>query len=137
MKRTWMTMVFAAAAISATASAQELNANIPFDFAVGGKQLAAGSYSISTLRGTGPSGIIVQNRDTKQAAILIALTTTTTQSYGQATLVFRCQPGSCTIAEVHTPNGTARSFLTPALRSAEKERTMAIRLSSGNTGNGF
>ena len=48
---------------------RSLEANIPFDFMVGGKKLPAGKYTVE--RGVAQSAMVVRNWETKQAAISI------------------------------------------------------------------
>ncbi len=130
MKRTWMTLIFAAAAASATASAQELIANIPFDFTAAGKHMAAGQYRVSALQG-GPSGVALRGATNQTRALLVAATTNGDQA-GAPRIVFHCQSGTCAIAQVISPTKST-TYVTPRTRSGEKERVVAVRLKSTTT----
>lgn len=129
MTRTWMTTIFAAATITASASAQGLKANVPFDFTVAGKHMAAGTYSVVENRGTGQTVTYsLRNTGTPQAVLAVASRTVSNDPTPAAKLVFRCVKAGCTLAEIHTPGGTPRGLQTPSAPKGEQERTVAIRM---------
>jgi hypothetical protein len=59
-----------AIASSAQSLGQQIRADVPFDFVVGDKTLAAGEYSVSQISSAG--GIAVRSRDGEQGAIRLS-----------------------------------------------------------------
>lgn len=139
MKRTWMTLVFAAAATCSAALAGELNANIPFDFTAGGKAMASGAYVVTRLDSAGGSYVIkMTNRQTGNSAMLVSTFALNSVADDNAKLIFRCASGPCALAQVHSPGESqGRAFAMPRTLAGDRERTVAVRLTSATPGRGF
>lgn len=141
MKQTWMTMIFAASLTSGAAMAQGLKGTVPFDFTAGGKQMPAGTYSVSRVEGIGNSYTLsIRNLETKGGALLVSTIALDNNSprTGNGTLVFKCNSSGCALAQVHTPGESrGRAFPTPATNRGDAERTVAIRLGAFGSTAGF
>lgn len=61
-----------AVASSAQSRGQRLRADIPFDFVVGDKTLAAGEYSVSQIMTNSDGGILVRNLKGSQSAVRLS-----------------------------------------------------------------
>lgn len=73
------------AAIGFAGLGTKMTADIPFDFAVNGKTLAAGKYDVTN--GAAPNSVIIRNQDTGSAAVVIVRKQDAKQM-GQAQLTF-------------------------------------------------
>ncbi len=134
--------LFVLAAVLATAaSAQELQANIPFDFSVSNKRMPAGEYRVSRAMMSG-SNFVLQFRSlaSRQSAMAVASSEIDgNQAAGRvAKLVFSCRSGECFLSQVHSPGATtARRFHTAPLKAGEQERVVAVAASRSAGGSGY
>lgn len=69
-------------------TAASVVADIPFDFAVGGKSLSAGEYSVKALNDSGVA-LVFRNRDSNQAVIRLTNSIHSAKVPKQTKLVFR------------------------------------------------
>ncbi|MBL8187297.1 MAG: hypothetical protein JNK38_04785 [Acidobacteria bacterium] len=81
-----LSLFIAMAAIGFAGLGTKLTADIPFDFAVNGKTLAAGKYDVTN--GAAPGSLIIRNQDTKAAATVLVRKEDAKQ-IGKALLTFR------------------------------------------------
>ncbi|MBI4906817.1 MAG: hypothetical protein HY820_24525 [Acidobacteria bacterium] len=135
MKRTWMTTVFAAATMTVAAHAQDLRANVPFDFNAVGKRMPAGTYVLTPDKGTMPmNGYVVRNLADKTSVFAVSNRTISNQPGTEAKLIFRCASGTCALAEIHEPGKVSRAF---PISTSRNERVVAVRLTTATNANGF
>ncbi|MBI4906818.1 MAG: hypothetical protein HY820_24530 [Acidobacteria bacterium] len=138
MTRTTMMTVFAAAAMTVAAHAQEMKANVPFDFSVAGTRMASGAYTVKQHSDTSPTkSYVLRNASTKKAIIAITSASLNHAESGNAKLVFRCWSSGCALAEVHQPGVWPRQFPTRAPKSGEGERAVAVHLTASTGSAGF
>jgi hypothetical protein len=103
-------MIAAAALISAAgmASAQSMEANVPFAFRVGNKVMAAGTYRVEVAHGTAGQTVLVRSAQ-KQNAFVIAYpdgdVKASWQNDGLARLTFTCGVSRCALTNVWTATG--------------------------------
>jgi hypothetical protein len=117
-------MIAAAALVTASAaSAQVMQADIPFAFQAGGKVMAAGTYRVD-LHGLGGTVII---SDTQRQGVVTALPVTRADAKDtNAKIVFTCSRGLCTLLQVWPgANGTGLTFPAPK-RNRDEEASLAV-----------
>ena len=135
MKRQWTMIIFAAAVTAVSALAQDVRASIPFDFTAGCKHLTSGTYHLARVKGSGVSYILqVYKAETKESVLMSSnlATDNTASSWADGKAVFHCTSSGCALAEVVIPGESyGRAFATPRPKKAEKERTVAVRLTNG------
>ena len=112
-------------AAAGAASAQKLTAQIPFEFRVGNRVMAPGTYQV----GLAPSMssiplFLVQSRDSGRQAILLAQARVDPRkawtAEGNPKLEFACANGSCALAQLWGGAGTdAYKFRLPKLGKDE------------------
>ena len=132
MKSTTKWLVTAAALAIATgvASAQALQAEIPFAFRAGDKMMAAGTYNVKSLEGQ--RYLILSNFEARQSVILLPNSLETpakaTAKRGEPVMVFEC--GSrCELIKVWTGSGYPEVALRRhAPSGGETASLMEIRL---------
>lgn len=119
MKRLMTRSMFAAAALAVAAvgaSAQTLNAEIPFTFRAGSTVMAPGSYELS--RSTnGGHYFILSNRESKKAIILMSPSQRDPAkawvSAAKPLLSFECVEAQCALRELWTGQGASYRFTGP------------------------
>lgn len=115
-----------AALVSAHAqSSTRIVADIPFDFAVGGKSLKAGEYSVRAFTTSGDALVII-NRDSNDAAMRLTRSIQARIVPQKATLVFHRYGQRYFLSEVWTPGEQSGRQL---LKSAA-ERTLETQLAA-------
>lgn len=125
---TMLVSIIALAFMTAVASNAQsrghiLRANIPFDFVVGDKTLAAGEYAVGQMTSTSNEGIAVRSTDGRQGAIRLTNTLQANAPKNRAMLVFNRYGSSYYLSQVWT-SGSAegREMLkSKAERAAERE----------------
>lgn len=100
-------IAFSATALMLCGSAMAadlMTAQVPFDFQFGGVNLPAGQYRIDTSHGRLSGVILVQNRETRQAAVSIAIPNAISRvgDYDRPRLMFRCGESGCVLNQVRT-----------------------------------
>ena len=88
-------------------------ADIPFDFAVGQTILPAGEYVVQ--RGSSPAVLFVQNKETYEAAIVLANAVEDRSSLGQAKLVFDRHGNEYSLSQVWSGTLTGREIPKPRM----------------------
>jgi len=117
-------------AVAGTASAQTMEAKIPFAFRASGKVLAPGNYRVSVQ--TVPSAsrlVIITSEDGKQETLAIAVANGAAQTFAdRAALRFECGVSRCALTDVSTgAGGAAYRVLTPKL-GKDETRTAEIAM---------
>lgn len=111
-----------AVAANAQSGRQMLKANVPFDFVVGDKMLAAGEYSVAKANDDA-TGIRVSGIDNHQNAIRLSSTVQANAPKNRAMLIFHRYGEQYFLAQVWTPGSAeGRQMLkSKAERAAERE----------------
>lgn len=115
-----------AALVSAHAQATvSVVANIPFEFAVGGKTLAAGEYSVRDFTDTG-NALLIRSRDSKNAAVRLTNSIQKRDAPQQSKLIFHRYGQRYFLSEVWTQGErTGRQ-----LQKSSEERAMEGQLAA-------
>jgi hypothetical protein len=115
-------MIAAAALVAAgAASAQTMQANIPFAFRANGRLMAAGKYYVD-LPGSGHALTI----RSKRGGVLAMPMSSTAGAESNAKLVFECRRAACSLAEVWPGNShDGLVFATPK-RSRDEEASRTV-----------
>ena len=108
MKTMTNLIAFAATALllGGSAMAEDLMfAKVPFDFQFGGVNLPAGQYRVDSSHGRLSGLILVQNQQTRQAAVSIGIPNEISRvaQYEKPHLLFRCGESGCVLNQVQTP----------------------------------
>ena len=117
-------LAFMTAVVSnAQSTSQKLRANIPFDFVVGDKTLAAGQYTVGAITSTSNDGIMVRSTRGGHSAIRLSHTVQANAPKSRAMLMFRRYGNSYYLAQVWTPGSAeGREILkSKTERAAESE----------------
>ena len=120
MTRITTTLMAAAAFVVAAgiASAQAMEANIPFAFHADGKALDAGTYRVRVYRTeSGNSTMIISNRSAKQLLTFLYPSGNAQPAWlkaGNAVLSFQCEEGRCTLARVWMGSESETVYRVPA-----------------------
>jgi hypothetical protein len=140
MKRLTMNLMIAAAALAAvagSASAQTLNAEIPFAFRAGNKLMAPGSYRVTVKRGSGSTMFHFQAADTGRGIMLAEHTAGDPPKAWRNTgarLAFECDASRCALREVWTGTGDrVYHFEGPRLGRDDDKRVVEVRLGAVKT----
>ncbi|HKC63202.1 MAG TPA: hypothetical protein VKB86_06165, partial [Pyrinomonadaceae bacterium] len=121
-----------AVATNAQSGRTSLRANVPFDFIVGDKTLAAGEYSVAQIS-QDATGIKVSGRNNHQNAMRLSIPVQASAAKDRAMLIFHRYGDQYFLAQVWTPGSSeGREMLkSKAERSAERELS---RLASNKGG---
>ena len=120
-----ITLALATAVVSANAqSSNRVAATIPFDFAVGGKTMAAGDYILGSVTGDS-EGLIVRSKDTGKSVVRLTNSIQPNARENRARLVFHRYGQRYFLAEVW---GAADSN---GRKLTESREERAIRRESG------
>ena len=139
MKNLTTKMTIAAAAFVAAAgiaSAQTMEANIPFAFRASGKVLPAGTYKVQLLRE--PSGnpqFVIRGQESNDAVLSIGYpegdAKKAWQTAGNAVLSFQCGISRCALSEVWMGGANAvYKVPTPSLGRDEPRHTAEVTMHS-------
>ena len=123
-----MIMVAAIAAVAgvATASAQNMKANIPFKFRANTAYLPAGEYTISSVGAANGKVYSVRNNDTHQSVLVTVRHPITVTSGQDPRLTFACYSENCTLSQIWTPD--AGFQVTAPHNKAGAEKTASLRI---------
>ncbi|HEX8922245.1 MAG TPA: hypothetical protein VF766_12270 [Pyrinomonadaceae bacterium] len=101
----------------------QLKANIPFDFVVGNKTLAAGQYTIVQLTTTSDAGLSIRSRDGNHKAIRLTKAVQASDKRRKTTLTFRRYGETYYLAQVWMAGSSeGREIIkSTAERSADRE----------------
>jgi hypothetical protein len=134
MKNVTMRLTIVAAAfvaVAGVASAQTMEAKIPFAFRASGKVYEAGTYRVNMRNSSGVPVLTIRNRDSAESGLAVGTATDpskTSVSTGNAVLSFQCGVSRCALSKVWMgAAGTpAYSISTPKLGKDEPRRTAEI-----------
>ena len=133
-------MMIAAATLvvaAGSASAQTLNAEIPFPFRANGVVMAAGTYQVRAVNGrSGHPVFLVGNKDGGRSILFLAGAPHDAQkawaATGQPVLSFQCGTGPCALAEVWAGRGMpSYNVPRPRLGRDEPTRTAVVVMQYG------
>jgi hypothetical protein len=136
MKNVTMRLTIAAAAfvaVAGVASAQTMEAKIPFSFRANGKVFTAGTYRVSMRQVSTTPLILIRSQDSGQGALAVAMSTDTPKqawtASGNAVLSFECGVSRCALSELWMGSSTlAYRLSVPKLGKDEPRRTAEIVL---------
>jgi hypothetical protein len=112
-----------AVASNAQSGGRKLNADIPFDFVVGDKTLAAGEYSIRQITTNSDSGLAIRSRDGNHKAMRLTNAVSSGTRAKRASLTFRRYGNTYYLAQVWLPGSAEgrETLKSKAERSIERE----------------
>ena len=115
------------------ASAQTLNASIPFEFRAGSQVMAPGTYQVDRLSVHSGAPIFrLLNADAHRSIAVFPQVPVDLEKgwvEGQGKLVFACTSGSCALAELYAGSGSqAYKFRSPKLGKDEEASLRVIPL---------
>ena len=121
-----VSLALATAAASNAQSSNQIVANIPFEFTVGGQSLPAGQYAVRAANSQG-NALIVQSDDAKSSAMRLTNPIRPNKTNEQARLVFHRYGERYFLAEVWSgSDGAGRQLLkSREERAIERESTLA------------
>jgi hypothetical protein len=126
-------LAFMTAVISnAQSRSQKLRANIPFDFVVGDKTLAAGEYTVGTITGSSSDGIAVQSTDGRHNAIRLTNTVQANAPKERAQLTFERYGESYFLAQIWAPGLLEGREMVKSKAERAAAREMAKNQSNSN-----
>jgi hypothetical protein len=117
-------------AVAGVASAQSMDAKIPFAFRANGKVFAPGTYRVTVKTG-GTALLTIRDRVSGESALAVGTATDPNKTWlstGDAVLSFQCGVSRCALSKVWTGNAStpAYSISTPKLGKDEPRRTAEI-----------
>ena len=132
MKNAMMRLTIAAAAfVAATgvASAQTMEAKIPFAFRASGKVLAAGTYQVR-MTGTRPGLVVIRSTEGGNQLMTLAHPSgdpkAAWKSAGDAALLFQCGVSRCVLTNIWAGGDSTYGLPTPGLGNDEPTRTAEV-----------
>ena len=134
MKRTALTITFAAAAMlaaAATGSAQTMKAEIPFAFHSGSARMQAGSYSVVLRSGDGGRPMLqIYSLGERRSVIAVAVSTNrpSTSNWSNPVLSFACADGHCALASVRDNMSNVYNFPVGKAGPGTRIATVMLRL---------
>jgi len=135
MKKLTTRLMIATAAlvvVAGAASAQTLTAQIPFEFRVGNRVMAPGTYQVGLASSMSSAPLFLLRGDYSHgSAILVAQAAVDPQkawaAEGSPKLEFACGGGSCALAEIWEGRGrNAYKFRVPKLNGNEDAKLRVI-----------
>jgi hypothetical protein len=117
MKTTTLRLTLAAVALvatAATASAQNLKAEIPFPFHAAGARMQAGTYSVRVSRAASGPVVQIYNVDEGRSVMTLPRAVDSPWSPVRSTVIlsFACTNGNCELASMRDDNSTVYNFST-------------------------
>jgi hypothetical protein len=109
---------------------QKLRANIPFDFVVGDKTLAAGEYSVGQVT-QDDSGIAVRSTESKQSAMRLTSTVQAPAPKTRGMLIFHRYGSSYYLAQIWTAGSAEGREILKSKAERATERELAKNPSRG------
>jgi hypothetical protein len=112
-----------AVASNAQSSGKNLRANIPFEFVVGDKTLAAGQYSVGQITTNSNEGIAIVSRDRQHRVIRLTSAVSTRSPMKHSSLTFRRYGSTYYLAKVWMAGSAEgrETLKSKAERSVERE----------------
>jgi hypothetical protein len=118
-----MTLAMVSAVVSANGQSLKAKANVPFEFAVGDRNLPAGTYAVSTINSAGDA-VRINGVDTKDSAV--RLTSTADGRANHAKLVFHRYGERYFLAQIWTSPEDGRQLMTSRQEQAIKKELSRI-----------
>ena len=126
-------LAFLTAVVSnAQARSEKLRANIPFDFVVGDKTLAAGEYTVGKITGSSSDGIVVRSTDGRHNTIRLTNTVQASAPKERAQLTFQRYGESYFLAQIWTPGLAEGREMVKSNAERAAAREMAKNPASNN-----
>ncbi len=110
---TLLLMLGVTSAHALTMTEDKVVANIPFDFTVGQTTLPAGEYVVRRI--ASPAALLVQNKETYEAASVLVNAVEDRSSLGEAKLVFDRHGNEHFLSQVWSGNLTGREIPNPRM----------------------
>jgi hypothetical protein len=127
-----ITLAFMTAVVSnAQSGAQKLRANIPFDFAVGDKTLAAGEYVVGQISTQDNSATAVRSLSGGSSAINLTSTVQANAPRNRGMLMFHRVGSSYYLAQIWTPGSAQGREILKGKAEKSAERELAKNASRG------
>lgn len=127
-----LAFVTAVASNAQSGGRSKLNANIPFDFVVGDKTLAAGEYSIKEITTSSDDALAIRSRDSKHSAIRLTNAVSSSAPGKRASLTFRRYGNRYYLAQVWLPGSTEGREMLRSKDERWMERELAKNSSNDN-----
>lgn len=131
MKRTIATAFFAVASLltagSVSAQDRAVQANIPFNFAVGNTVLPAGTYTVSAISSETPEMLLVRNSDHLKLAAMVMTSAGDARYAGDSYLVFHKYGDQYFLNQVLSPAAAIEAEL-PTSKRENRARTREASL---------
>jgi hypothetical protein len=126
-------LAFATAIVSnAQSRARKIKADIPFDFVVGDKTLAAGEYLIGQITSGSDVGILVRSSDGSQKAIRLTNAVSADAPQKKNVLTFHRYGNTYFLAQVWTSGSVSGREVLKSKAERSTERELARNSSAGN-----
>ncbi len=87
-----------------TVNAQDLKANIPFQFRANTANLPAGEYAINSVGAIGGHIYRIHNIGTRQSVLVLVRSALSAKAGEDPRLVFVCKSETCTLSQLWTPD---------------------------------
>jgi hypothetical protein len=123
-------------AVASSAQSHKLKADIPFDFVVGDKTLAAGEYTVGQIT-RDQSGIVIDSRDGKQSVIRLSNNLQANAPKQRTMLTFHRYGNSYFLAQVWTAGSAQGRELVRSKAERAAERELAKNASQGEVAQGM
>ena len=121
-----------AVASSAQSRAKKIKADIPFDFVVGHKTLAAGEYQVGQITTNSDAGILIRSSEGSHKAIRLTNAVSTSDPKQKSVLTFRRYGDTYFLAQVWLSGSTEGRELVKSKMERSAERELARNSSTGN-----
>jgi hypothetical protein len=121
-----------AVASNAQARARKIKADIPFDFVVGDKTLAAGEYLLGQITSGSDVGILVRGSDSSQKAIRLTKAISARAPQKKNVLTFRRYGNTYYLAQVWLSGSVSGREVLKSKAERSTERELARNSSTGN-----
>lgn len=122
---------------NAQARDAQLKANIPFDFVVGDKTLAAGEYMVGQPTSIAADAIMIRSVDGHQNAVRLSNTVSAKAPKERAMLIFNRYGENYYLAQVWTPGSAEGHTLLKSKAERATERELAKNPSRGEVAKNF
>lgn len=120
-----------AVATNAQSHSQKIKADIPFDFVVGDKTLAAGEYSVRQIT-SGPEGLLVRGLNGGQSIVRLTNAVPTNKAMPKTSLTFRRYGNTYYLAQVWIAGSSEGREMLKSKSERAAERELARNSSSDN-----
>lgn len=126
-------LAFATAVVTnAQSRARKIKANIPFDFVVGDKTLAAGEYLVGQITSDSDAGILVRSSDGSQKAIRLTNAVSASARQKKNALTFHRYGNTYYLAQVWVAGSVSGREILKSKAERSAERELARNSSAGN-----